>query len=285
MEEKNKLIVKTVPFMGSELMAARDDKTGKISAGVSYICKGIGLTDAQRDNEVKRIQRDLVLSKGSSNLTLPTNGGPQTVQCLDNEFVPLWLAKISITPAMQKEHPEVADRLVQYQLKAAKVLADAFLRKATVKQNRPSLPSVNHATEILCRQYEKAGIAPSYTALAITQIYRSQGINLPDPPVTSEVPTYDLTAIAKELGVMSQASGGKEPHSGAVGAIVASLNVPGDLIVGVPFSKNGHSDDYIRYKAPVLQQVREWLEDHGYPQIIHGKKDFKVIYRRQEVSA
>ncbi len=58
---ENQLSVKAVPFMGDELMAAKDEETGKIYAGVSYICKGIGLTEKQKDIEVSKIQKDLVL--------------------------------------------------------------------------------------------------------------------------------------------------------------------------------------------------------------------------------
>lgn len=43
------------------------------------------------------------------------------------DFVPLWLAKISITPTMESDNPELADRLEQYQLRAKDVLAAAFL--------------------------------------------------------------------------------------------------------------------------------------------------------------
>lgn len=60
-------------------------------------------------------------------MTLPTNGGEQEVLCIALDFIPLWLAKISITPTMQADTPEVADKLVQYQLKAKDVLAAAFL--------------------------------------------------------------------------------------------------------------------------------------------------------------
>lgn len=122
-----KLQIKTVAFMTDELVAAKDEETGKIYVGVSYICKGIGLTEDQMKNERKRIQRDMVLAKGGSNLTLPTSGGLQETLCIDIDFLPLWLAKISITPAMQQNAPEVVDKLVGYQLRAKDVLAKAFL--------------------------------------------------------------------------------------------------------------------------------------------------------------
>lgn len=122
----NELEIKSVPFMGAELIAARDNN-GQIWAGVRWMCDGIGLNENQSRAERKKIQADRVLSKGGSNLTLPTNGGPQDVLCLKLDFVPLWLAKISITPTMEQETPELAEKLMQYQLSAKDVLATAFM--------------------------------------------------------------------------------------------------------------------------------------------------------------
>jgi len=268
--------------MGDELMAAKDEKTGKIYAGVSYICKGIGLTSAQKDNEVKRIQRDLVLSKGSSNLTFPTKGGMQRVQCIDNEFIPLWLAKISITPAMQKEHPDVADKLVQYQLKAQKVLADAFLHPAkttSAKSKYRALPPVNHSVEILQKVWAAAGVDKKRSAAAVSgiykQVYGDLGIDIPGAPVECEK-TYDKEQIAKALGVYSKTG---KPHSQAIAAIIRTLDIPADLIEHSPFAVNGHSDDYDRYKAPVLDMVRNWIIAHGKTSPIVLDKSYNVIYR------
>lgn len=122
----NDLEIRRVPFMGAELMAARDND-GQIWAGVRWMCDGIGLSEGQRKRQVAIIQTDTILSKGGSNLVLPTNGGLQEVLCLKLDFVPLWLAKISITPTMERETPELAERLEQYQLHAKDVLAAAFL--------------------------------------------------------------------------------------------------------------------------------------------------------------
>lgn len=122
----NDLEIRRVPFMGAELMAARDND-GQIWAGVRWMCDGIGLSEGQRKRQVANIQTDTILSKGGSNLVLPTNRGLQEVLCLKLDFVPLWLAKISITPTMERETPELAERLEQYQLHAKDVLAAAFL--------------------------------------------------------------------------------------------------------------------------------------------------------------
>ncbi len=126
---ENELEIKRVPFMGAELMAARDTD-GQIWAGVRWMCDGSGLSKGQMQNERTRIHNDKVLSQGERNLVLPTRGGNQETLCLKLDFVPLWLAKISITPSMEAETPELADRLEQYQLRAKDTLAEAFLPAA-----------------------------------------------------------------------------------------------------------------------------------------------------------
>lgn len=137
----NELEVRKVPFMGTELMAARDNE-GQIWAGVRWMCNGLGLSRGQRDRQSLNIQADSVLSKGAANLRLPTNGGTQEVLCLKLDYVPLWLAKIAITPRMERETPELAARLEQYQLRAKDVLAAAFLSQT--KQQDTAYPPVKH---------------------------------------------------------------------------------------------------------------------------------------------
>lgn len=122
------LRIRDVPFHGATLKAAQD-QNGTIWAGVRWMCDGIGLTKHQRDRQIANIQSDIVLKQGASNLRLPTSGGTQNVFCLHIDYVPLWLAKISITPTMQRESPEVVEKLVTYQLKAKDALAAAFIHK------------------------------------------------------------------------------------------------------------------------------------------------------------
>lgn len=137
------LAIKDVEFNGAMLRAAQNE-LGKIFVGVRWICDGLGLTVDQRKRQIKNIQEDLVVSKGVSNLTLPTNGGEQKVFCLDIEFLPLWLAKISVTPAMKRENPDLVDKLIEYQLRAKDVLAKAFLPEEVIQQ--PIVPQNNVQT-------------------------------------------------------------------------------------------------------------------------------------------
>lgn len=133
----NELEVRKVPFMGTELMAARDND-GQIWAGVRWICNGIGMNKTQTNSQVEKIKEDKALMKGYGNFRIPTNGGQQNTLCLKLDYVPLWLAKIAITPKMERETPELAARLEQYQLKAKDVLAAAFLPQSKQQSTTPA---------------------------------------------------------------------------------------------------------------------------------------------------
>ena len=122
----NELEIKRVPFLGTELMAARDE-SGQIWAGVSYICNGIGLNKNEKDRQVKNVQADRVMKKGCVKFDAGVFDPNNQAVAIKLDFVPLWLAKISITPTMEAETPELADRLEQYQLRAKDVLAATFL--------------------------------------------------------------------------------------------------------------------------------------------------------------
>lgn len=120
---------KMVRFNDADILGVKAND-GKVYIGVRWICRGMGLTDGQYQNQTRKINDDIVLSKGIANLQLPTNGGIQDVLCIELDFLPLWLAKISITPTIIRENPEMAEKLVDYQLRAKDVLAQAFIEGA-----------------------------------------------------------------------------------------------------------------------------------------------------------
>ena len=124
----NGLTVRDIEFNGAMLRAAQDIE-GKIWVGIRWMCQGIGFNDGKVKTERKKIQEDLVLSQGKKFLPLGNDNANSDVLCLNLDYVPLWLAKISITPTMQKENPELMEKLITYQLKAKDVLAESFLKK------------------------------------------------------------------------------------------------------------------------------------------------------------
>ncbi len=173
--------IRKVPFMDTELMAARDNE-GNIYAGVSYICNGIGLSRNEKDRQVKNVQKDRVLMKGCGKFAAGVFDPNNETVALKLEYLPLWLAKINITPTMERETPELAERLEQYQLKAKDVLAAAFLPqmqpkpqephsyppkstsagevasllkvlRATMKENKRPAETISRQVELSCKQF------------------------------------------------------------------------------------------------------------------------------------
>ena len=140
----NELEIKKVPFMGTELMAARDND-GMIWAGVSYICKGIGLSKNEKDRQVKNVQSDKLLAQGCVKFDAGVFDPNNPTVALKLDYVPIWLAKISITPTMEAETPELAEKLMEYQLKAKDVLAAAFLPVTAV----PALDTLSPELRLL----------------------------------------------------------------------------------------------------------------------------------------
>lgn len=122
----NELVVKSVDVLGNQVMAAKDH-SGVIWVGIRWMCQGMGMSDGQYKRQITNIQKDLLLKSSGANLNLNKGSGEREVFCLKLDYLPIWLAKISITPTIQKNHPELANKLLEYQLKAKDILAEAFM--------------------------------------------------------------------------------------------------------------------------------------------------------------
>lgn len=103
----NDMIVKSVDLFGDSVMAAKD-KDGNIWAGVSYFCNALGMSKGQKDRQVKNVQKDRALKRGCVKFDAGVFDANNESIALKIDFVPLWLAKITITDEMEKDHPELA---------------------------------------------------------------------------------------------------------------------------------------------------------------------------------
>lgn len=279
----NELEIKKVPFMGTDLMAAKDT-SGQIWAGISYICNGIGLTKHQKDRQVATVQTDEVLQEGCLKFEAGVFDANNETVALKLDFVPLWLAKISITPAMKEERPELAESLKQYQLRAKDVLAAAFLPpKRGGKSNPPKLPplsSVNMAMKLQADAARAAGVAPEYIQAALSKAYDPYGIAISSDHLPESEKLYECEAMARRLGIFSESG---KPHKKAVSAIIGMVGTMEGEAKTVPFTLNGYSNATTKYTASVVGRVRNWLDAHGYPAVITGAdgKNYRVHYQAQ----
>lgn len=122
------LVVKNVNVLGDMIMAAKGTD-GFVYAGVSYFCNALGMSKGQKDRQIMNVQKDKTLQMGCLKFEAGVFDKNNETVALRLDFVPLWLAKINITEKMQNEHPELAAKLLEYQLKAKDILADAFSEK------------------------------------------------------------------------------------------------------------------------------------------------------------
>lgn len=146
--------VKSVNVLGDTIVAAKDNK-GQIWAGVSYLCKALGMSNKQRDNQVTKVQNDKTLKQGSLKFQGGVFDPNNEAVGIRIDFIPLWLAKIQITDRMEDEHPKLAKKLLNYQLKAKDILANAFIEKKSTENPATLQQQIQLIAQGTTELYEK----------------------------------------------------------------------------------------------------------------------------------
>lgn len=189
----------TVTFYNDSLTAIKDND-GEIWALTNDILRNIGFDAVKISNQRKAWNNDIVISKGSKILPTLTNGGIQQSSCLNRRYIPLALAKISITPTMQREQPEVVDKLIRYQEECADVLYKYFYKSNELSNEIPltreemamywtnMMAALRDYTQILDRRDAErdeilnkiiANQAELYKSIALTQkLYQAISIDI-----------------------------------------------------------------------------------------------------------
>ncbi len=132
---------------------------GTIYVLFSKVCENLGLA---RRSQTIRVQRHAILSRGLETLQVETEGGPQGLQCLRLDLLPLWLSGIQAS----RVKAELQEKLVQYQTESAEVLWRAF-RPQLISEGSPH-PAVESTALVQLQQIAEMGRA--ITAMAEQQI-------------------------------------------------------------------------------------------------------------------
>ena len=173
-----------------------------------------------------------------------------------------------VLPAIRKTG-EYKAKKSQPNPELAKMRAEAMLLNAQ-----------NQKAKILMQVWGAAEVEPQYQALGINNLYGET--SLPRIALKEQATAlFDLTTIAKHLGVMSKSG---KPHAQAIGAIVEKLKpLDDDEWAMTPYSRNGHDDQSIQYTESVEKKVSDWLIENNYPTVISNKtKNFSVTYKNSE---
>jgi P22_AR N-terminal domain. len=181
----DELTIKSVDVLGDAIMATQD-ADGQIWAGVSYFCRALGMNKGQKDRQTTNVQRDETLKRGCRKFAAGVFDLTNEAVGMRIDFVPLWLAKINITKTMLQEHPDLADKLLQYQLKAKDILADAFLpnrESAPAQICNPSeiqLGELASYLKIMDRVANRQNLAPYKIAENFKKVSEQFGVQLSD---------------------------------------------------------------------------------------------------------
>ena len=151
-----------------------------------------------------------------------------------------------------------------------------------IAQTRAAAMMLNAKSRIatqMMKLWTAAGVEPQYQALAMNDYY--EGLSVPRSAFKTEATAmYDLTTIAKHLGVMSKSG---KPHAQAVGAIVEKINIEDGECEMTPYSSHGHDGVSAQYTLSVEHKIKAWLEENNYPNPIPGNgKNFTVKYKRED---
>ncbi len=149
-----------IEIEGQDVLAAW---TGQhdVYVPLTPICEALGVAPAA---QVRRIRRDDVLAEQLRPLRIDTPGGPQTVQALHLEAVPMWLA--TLDTARVKE--EVRPRLRAFKLWVRQKVWEAFAAEMGWSQATGATPAP--ADPSLLSLEQVAAFGRALTTLAEQQI-------------------------------------------------------------------------------------------------------------------
>ena len=158
--------------------------------------------------------------------------------------------------------------------------------KQTAPKN-PSLSAVTSAAKFLTALTEKAGCDGKIQLLTAKSFYEANGY-----PVQIEIQAdkhyVDTTHIARHVGLYYQSSG--KPADKAVNEIIRRLELPESMYTETWESKGNWQGAVRKYDEAVIDQVRNWYCENGYPrdieytQVDGQRKAYHVIFREAEVA-
>jgi len=150
------------------------------------------------------------------------------------------------------------------------------------KAKTPNLASANNTVKILGTLMEKAGIKPDIQLLTAKTVYAQAGIEIP-LLIEADQKYYDTTYIAKKVGMYVKKSG--KPAVTAVSQLIKSLPLEEGETKDFFEGKDNWQGSVTKYSESVIEKVRDWLVENGYPTIIEGEsKNYHVVYDTYDVA-
>ena len=160
-------------------------------------------------------------------------------------------------------------------------------QKSTQKVHTESLSAVNNAVKILTPMLAAAGCDSKIQLLTAKSLYEKADVTLP-VMIEADRQYFDTVHIARKVGIYYQSSG--KPADKAVNEIIRRLDIPENMYTETWESKGKWQGTVRKYVPEVIDMVRSWYVDHGYPRDIEymqtdGQlKSYHVIWRKGVVA-
>ncbi len=133
------------------------------------------------------------------------------------------------------------------------------------KQSNERLASVNNAVKILTPMLQAAGCNSKIQLLAAKSLYEKAGVNLPIT-IEADQQYVDTVHIARQARLYFQSSG--KPADKAVNEIIRRLDLSEDMYTETWESKGKWQGTVRKYASEVIDMVKQWYADNGYPREI-----------------
>jgi hypothetical protein len=169
---------------------------------------------------------------------------------------------------------EVAKQIRTYLLNLEE---DTPKRERAKAVSKIPVSSLNNAVKIVAPFMDKLGLSPEVQALTVRTIYKAGGIDLPFS-IKSDSKFKDTIQIARELGMYSKS--GKPAFTAVSQLIKTQIEVLECESETFMESRDGWQGSVEKYAPAVVEKVKKWLVEHGYPTQIKGqKKNYFVSYK------
>lgn len=134
---------------------------------------------------------------------------------------------------------------------------------------------------------QAAGCNSKIQLLTAKSLYEKAGVNLPIM-IEADQQYFDTVHIARQARLYYQSSG--KPADKAVNEIIRRLDLSEDLYTETWESKGNWQGPVRKYAPQVIDMVKQWYSDHGYPREIEytqcdGQiRRYHVIFRDSEAA-
>ncbi|QEK12708.1 hypothetical protein FQB35_10395 [Crassaminicella thermophila] len=182
---------------------------------------------------------------------IPTNGGIQETWIINESGLYSLILSSKLPTAKKFKRWVTSEVLPSIRKEGAYITNNANPEMLRDKADEiESLTTLNETAKIMLPVLDKAGLKPQYQALALKQIYRKAGIDLPIEELKADKEIFDLESIAKVVGIYSKTN---KPHGQAIKAILENIEIgDNEKKKQFLFEKNGHMGTTTQYTKKLL---------------------------------